>query len=217
MAMVPKNLYGYGSSVLSIKNKKNAMDEEMIGDKDIGLIGIYHVNQNSDGYITSALYTSRIKNHLNSFLDMCIRDNTIGTVYKINVNDELIKVIPYTMNLFDNTINAGSNRPFKSFRFSIDFDYFDRIANVAYKANDIKVRIGFTVSINNESKNYYIEETIENINKKAFRLDYSSFINQETIGNFTITFNTMEVILPYGYDNKKNLLVIYDILLALVK
>ena len=216
MALVPKNLYGFGSSPLSIKNKANAMDEEFIGDKDVGLLGIYHVNENSTGYIASALYTTRIKNHLTLFLDTCIRDNTIGKVYKININDELIKVVPYTMNLFDNVVRTESSTAFKSFRFSIDYDYFDKINNVMFKANDVKARIGFVVTRGTESKNYYIEESLENINKKAYKLDYSVFTNQENTNNFTIVFNTMEIILPQDYDNKTYLLVIYDILLSLI-
>ena len=216
MALVPKNLYGYGGSVLSIKNKKNALDEELIGDKDIGLIGIFHSKENSDGFITSALYTTRIKNHMNKFLDTCIRDNTIGDVYKININDELIKIVPYTMNLFDNTITFNKNTEPSSFRFSIDFDFFDKTNNTVFKANDINIRIGFVLSKDNESKNYYIEESLEDINKKAFKFDFSVYENQDPSEDYKLTLNTMEIILPAGYNNRDNVLVIYDILMALV-
>ena len=73
MSNTPKNLYGYGTSVLSFKNKKNALNEELLGEKDIGLVGIFHPNEGTDGYISSALYTSRVKNHLNLFMDKCIK------------------------------------------------------------------------------------------------------------------------------------------------
>lgn len=216
MGMIPKNLYGYGTSVLSFKNKKNALDNELIGNKDIGLIGIFHAREDSDGYINSALYTTRIKNHLNNFLDTCIKDNTIGDIYKININDELVKVIPYSMNLFDNTVSFRKNNNLSSFRFNIDFDLFDKINNVVFKAHNIRIRVGFSLIKANESKDYYIDESLEDINKKAFKFDFSEYETQEDNVDYTVTLNTMEILLPSEYDNKTNVLVIYDILMALV-
>ena len=216
MSNTPKNLYGYGTSVLSIRNKKNAMDEELLGDKDIGLVGIYHIKDEDNGYISSALYTSRVKKHLNEFMDKCIKDNTIGNIYKININDELVKIVPNSMNLFDNTLTFTLYDKPNSFRFGIDFDYFNKLNNTSFKAHDIKIRISFTLTKNSESKNYYIEETAEQINKKAFKFDFSTFIDQNDIATYKLTLNTMEITLPVGYDNTTNVFVIYDILTAIV-
>ena len=43
-SQVPKNLYGYGTSTLSIKNKKYGFPEELVGEKDIGLTGYIRKN-----------------------------------------------------------------------------------------------------------------------------------------------------------------------------
>ena len=210
---VPKNLYGYGTSTLSIKNKKYGFTEELVGEKDIGLSGFLR----KEGTISSALYTTRCKLHLQDFVDKCIKDNTIGTIYKISVNDELVKIVNESMNIFTNDLqySFGSKQP-SIFRFSIDSDIINKTNNVVFHNTNIMARIGFSLNKNEESKNFYIEDSIENLNNKAYKFDFSGYEADKSSNAYTFNLNTFELTLPDGYDNTRNVFVIYDILMALV-
>ena len=207
-------MYGYGTSTLSIKNKKYGFPEELVGEKDIGLTGYIRKN----GTLSSALYTTRCKLHLQDFVDKCIKDNTIGTIYKISVNDELIKVVNESMNIFTNDLqySFAGKKP-SIFRFSIDSDVLNKNNNVVFHNTNVKVRIGFSVTKNEESKNFYIEDTIESLNNKAYKFVFSNYEPDRSSGNaYTFNLNTFEIALPDGYDNTKDVFVIYDILMALI-
>lgn len=229
MALVPKNLYGIGISPLSISNKRDGLAEELVANKTIGLFGIL---SESEGPVISAEHISRCKLHLENFINKCTAENTIGKIYKINLNDELVRVITGSINLFDNEIliDCGKNNPF-AFRFDIDFDVYAKDTDSHVNLDDIKVKIQFSLKKNEYIKNYFIEEKITDLNKLAYRVDYDNIpMNsvvtddteqlepRETTGDTTYGFkvNTLEIIVPENFDPNKINLIIHEVLLALI-
>ena len=218
---IPKNLHGIGVSTLSIKNKAHSEPEELIGDKDVGLVGYV----NSEKVVSSAFYTSRIKSHLSKFIDNCIRDNVVGKIYRISLNDELVRTVPNTMNVFDNILEYkfGNTAP-TAFRFDIDADYYDRKSNNFKDGDDVIIKIEFSLIKNNETKNFFIEEKFSQINDKAYKFDFSSFsndFNRDANGepipdDYNMIINSLNITMPNGFDITKTIFVIYDILLAIV-
>lgn len=229
MALVPKNLYGIGISPLSISNKRDGLAEELVANKTIGLFGIL---SESEGPVISAEHISRCKLHLENFINKCTAENTIGKIYKINLNDELVRVITGSINLFDNEIliDCGKINPF-AFRFDIDFDVYAKDTDSHVDLDDIKVKIQFSLKKNEYIKNYFIEEKITDLNKLAYRVDYDNIpMNlvvsddteqlepRETTGDTTYGFkvNTLEIIVPENFDPNKINLIIHEVLLALI-
>ena len=229
MALVPKNLYGIGISPLSISNKRDGLAEELVANKTIGLFGIL---SESEGPVISAEHISRCKLHLENFINKCTAENTIGKIYKINLNDELVRVITGSINLFDNEILIGCGKinPF-AFRFDIDFDVYAKDTDSHVDLDDIKVKIQFSLKKNEYIKNYFIEEKITDLNKLAYHIDYDNIpmnpvvtddIEQleprETTGDTTYGFkvNTLEIIVPENFDPNKINLIIHEVLLALI-
>ena len=229
MALVPKNLYGIGISPLSISNKRDGLAEELVANKTIGLFGIL---SESEGPVISAEHISRCKLHLENFINKCTAENTIGKIYKINLNDELVRVITGSINLFDNEIliECGKVNPF-AFRFDIDFDVYAKDTDSHVDLDDIKVKIQFSLKKNEYIKNYFIEEKITDLNKLAYRVDYDNIpMNtvvtddteqlepRETTGDTTYGFkvNTLEINVPENFDPNKINLIIHEVLLALI-
>ena len=229
MALVPKNLYGIGISPLSISNKRDGLAEELVANKTIGLFGIL---SESEGPVISAEHISRCKLHLENFINKCTAENTIGKIYKINLNDELVRVITGSINLFDNEIliDCGKINPF-AFRFDIDFDVYAKDTDSHVDLDDIKVKIQFSLKKNEYIKNYFIEEKITDLNKLAYRVDYDNIpMNavvsddteqlepRETTGDTTYGFkvNTLEINVPENFDPNKINLIIHEVLLALI-
>ena len=168
----PRNLYGMGFSPLSIKNKAHAFEEEMLANKDAGLTA-YMMN----GNVISAEFIARSKEQLKLFTSKCIRDNTIGEIYKIGFTDELIKTVVENTNLFDNTISyqryGEANKPI-NMRFDMDFDVFDTENSTPADLASAKVRVEFTMGVNGITKNYFLEENLNEFSDKVFALDWSS-------------------------------------------
>lgn len=229
MALVPKNLYGIGISPLSISNKRDGLAEELVANKTIGLFGIL---SESEGPVISAEHISRCKLHLENFINKCTAENTIGKIYKINLNDELVRVITGSINLFDNEIliDCGKINPF-AFRFDIDFDVYAKDTDSHVDLDDIKVKIQFSLKKNEYIKNYFIEEKITDLNKLAYRIDYDNIPMtpvvsddteqlepRETTGDTTYGFkvNTLEINVPENFDPNKINLIIHEVLLALI-
>ena len=174
---VPKNLYGIGISPLSMSNKRDGLSEELVANKPAGLLGIL---QDSGGPIISAEHMARCKEHLRLFIEKCTDENTIGKIFKINVTDELVRIITGSVNLFDNVVKleCGTKAPI-AFRFDIDFDVYTKDDSVLCNLDDLKIRIEFSLYKNSTFKTYAISEKLIDLNKKAFKLDVSEIIEPE--------------------------------------
>ena len=170
MANDPKNLYGLGFSPLSMSNKLHGQSEELVADKNTGLLGIL---QAPNGAIISATHVARCKQHLTNFVDKCVAENTIGKIYKISLGDELNKVITSGGNLFDNEVTILNEKAPIAFRVDIDFDVYKRANSVFCDMNDFGIRMEFSLIKNTTEKNFYISERLVDVNNKAYPLDYS--------------------------------------------
>lgn len=205
---VLKDLYGLGFSPLSIRNKKYAYEEEFLANKEAGLFAIFQ----KDGSVISAEHLLRCKRHLEKFTDRCVRDNTLCKVFKISPDDNLVQNITHTMNIFSNTVEFSNGEDSLSFiRFDFEYDCFQKENGVIFDPKTIRVKINFTVKAGEEFQSYDIEESLSDINEKAYPIDYSWHTEMPGEENI-ITLNSITFELPFGYDPEKIGFVVYDIL-----
>jgi hypothetical protein len=210
LELVQKNLYGIGISPLSIANRDRALPEEMMANKDIGL---FFIAAKDGDYALSAEYVTRCKAHLKEFIKQCVHENTLGKVYKIFIDRIGTQTVDVTKNLFVNTLKYPLSEPIKAFRFGIDADLIAKEHGIAIDPRKISFRISFTLAKGDSTKDYYIEETFDSINSKAFAVDMSMLDGE---GGYSFTINTFQVTVPNDFDATSQAIVIYDILLALI-
>lgn len=217
MSLNPRNLYGLGFSPLSIENKRHAFDEEMVADKRVGLFGIHHSDGESDtSYIVSAEYLGRCKEHLTETINRNLTDNTIGKIYKLTLDDDLIHTVTKTGNVFSNSVSINNgNEPFSVLRFNIDFDLFRNENLIQLLGDDIDISIEFTLKKGTSSKTFTISEKLVDLNSKAYALGYD-FVPPGTEGEYEISIDSMTFTMPDGYDNTAYNMVVYEILMTLV-
>ena len=207
---VLKDLYGIGISPTSIRNKKYAHDEELMAEKNAGLLAIYH----ADGSIVSSEYILRCKNHLEKTITQCVNENTLGSVYKISPDENLVQTITGTVNLFTNTIEfENGDAPFTFIRFNMEYDLFQKADSALIDTCGIHIKINFSLHVNNDTRSYLIDEPLVNLNNKAYALDWDWHEYRPGYEeNHKITINSFTVEVPIGFDENQVGFVIYDIL-----
>ena len=209
--LVQKNLYGIGISPLSISNKDHALDEELMANKDIGL---FFINSKEGNYALSAEYLGRCKTHLTTFIKQCVHENTLGKIYKIFLDDTGAQTVIADKNFFVNTLEYPlGQQPIKAFRFNIDADLISKEKGIAVKPEDVKIRVQFSILKGTELKRYYIEESLDVINHRAFAVDMDQLTAE---GDYTFRMETFQVKVPANFDPALQTIAIYDILLALI-
>ena len=209
---VLKNLYGVGFSPLSIKNKRYGFSEELMAAKDAGMVAILQ----KDGSVLSSEYILRSKKHLQEFTTQCIHDNTLGKVYKISPDENLVQNITRTDNLFVNELEYDNGTDaFQFVRFNLEYDCFAKEDSAIMNLNDIRVKINFSITAGEDSKHYEIDESIVDINNKAFAFDYDEWHTEVEGEEYKFTVNTFTIELPETFDPEKVGLIIYDILMVL--
>jgi hypothetical protein len=210
-ALVQKNLYGIGISPLSISNRDRALPEELMANKEIGL---FYINSKVGDFALSAEYVSRCKLHLKEFIKQCVHENTLGKIYKIFLDNTGAQTVNATKNLFVNKLdyNLGSE-PVKAFRFNIDADLVAKDKGIAIDPRAVKFKIQFSIIKGEDIKSYYIEESLDNINSKAFAIDMEQLTGE---GDYTFRINTFQVTVPGTFDSSTQMIVLYDVLLALI-
>lgn len=214
---VTKDLYGVGFSPLSIKNKKYAEPEELLSEKSIGLFAIYQ----EDGNVLSADQIQREKKHLTDFANTCINDRTVGKIYKLNIDDNLVQNIIATQNLFANTVEISNvNKPFHFFRLSIDADCFVKEDSAYFDPSTITATLTFSLTKNGVAKKYQIEESVTNLDRRAFAMDYTVLDElspdaEDGDNSYTIILNSLVITLSEDFDDTKYGYVIRDILFAI--
>ena len=175
--MALQNQYGLGYSPLSIKHVNDfAFNQESVANKEVGLYGIV---TDEDLRIMSAEYVARTKYQLDKFVNRLISDNTIGKVWKLTMDDMLVRTIQDdTTNwledaeLADVQIQYGTSRV-RGLRFNIDLDWIAKSRSALKYNGSINVRIGMTVRIGTFSVHRTIEDTIDGINSTAYAMDYT--------------------------------------------
>ena len=208
---VLKNLYGVGFSPLSINNKRYAHPEELMAAKESGLLAIFQ----ADGTVASSEYILRSKKHLSDISTTCIHDNTMGKVYKIAPDENMVQYITESVSLFTNELSFENGyQEFEYMRFFVDYDCFKKETNTIFNPSEIKVKINFTVQAGEEEKHYNIEEALTDISTKAYAFDYE-WHTDVPLEQYGLTINSFELELPEGFDEEQVGLVIYDILMVL--
>ena len=214
--MALQNQYGLGYSPLSIKYiKENAYKQESVANKEVGLYGIV---VDEDRNVVSAQYVARSKYQMESFVNRLIADNTIGRLYKILIDDQIVRTISGpNINLLEDAdldpINNGSNF-IKGVRFSFDMDWVVKSYSALAYSGDIRVKIVMRINIGPTYNRLIINDTLNHINTKAYPIDYTGL--DERAGDVILTIDSIEVIPPDGFDFDENILCLYDILLAVI-
>lgn len=211
---VTKDLYGVGFSPLSIINKKYAQAEELLSEKTLGMLAIYQEN----GNVISADQIQREKHHLEEFINDCITTNTLGKIYKINIDDKLVQNIIATQNLFSNTVTISNGAdPISFIRLSIDADCFKKETNSYLDPSDFTISLNFSLSKNGVAKDpFKIEESIMDINQRAYAINWDQFtdVPDTDTNTFDITLNSLVIDVPAGFDDSKFGFVVRDVLFA---
>ncbi len=213
--MALQNQYGLGYSPLSIKNVKDyAYTEESVANKEVGLYGIVTDDEKN---IVSAEYVARCKYHMESFVHRLISDNTIGKLYKLTVDDNLVRTIQNdATNLLEDSdiyINNGTQL-IKGVRFNIDLDLMTKVRSTLKYNGPIDARIVMTVQIGSFSVRQVINDSIEAINSTAYALDYTGL--ERATGDLILTLDEFTIIPPADFDYDDNVLALYDILMAII-
>ena len=212
--MALQTRYGLGFSPLSIKNVKEwAFNEESVANKDVGMYGIVVGDEKN---VVSAEYVARSKAQLDTFVNRLIADNTIGKLWKLTVDNELVRIITESSgNLIEDAenleINNGTAR-IKGVRFNIDLDFITKDRSMLKYNGEIRANIMMAIKIGSYSKTQIINDTIVNINSTAYALDYTGL--EDATGDVILTFESFEIIPPTGFDFDVNTLALYDVLIA---
>ena len=214
--MALQTRYGLGYSPLSIKNAKEyAYEEESVANKDVGMYGIV---VDSDKNVVSAEYVARSKAQLNAFVNRLIADNTIGKLWKLTVDNNLVRTITEgSGNLIEDVegleINHGTAR-IKGVRFNIDLDFITKERSMLKYNGEIRANIMMTIKIGSYSKTQIVNDSIVNINSTAYALDYTGL--EDATGDVILTFDSFEIIAPTGFDYGINTLALYDVLVDVI-
>ena len=213
--MAIQDQYGLGFSSLDIKyGREYGAKEENVANKEVGLHGNI---VDDDKNILSATYATRNKYQMETFANRLVADNTIGKMYKLTVDDLLVRTIQdNATNLLEGSdifVNNGTNR-IKGVRFNFDLDWIAKNrAALKYNA-DISAQIIMNIAIGAFSKRQVISDTITNINSTAYALDYSGL--DDATGDVILTLNSITIVPPDDFDYDDNVLALYDILLAII-
>ena len=212
---VTKDLYGVGFSPLSIINKKHAQDEELLSEKSLGMLAIYQ----KDGSVVSADQIQREKHHLEEFINDCITTNTLGKIYKINIDDNLVQNIIATQNLFANTVTiSNGSDPISFIRLSIDADCFKKDTNAHLDPSEFIISLNFSLSKNGVTKDpFKIEESIMDINHRAYAINWDQFtdVPDDSINTYAITLNSLVITVPLLFNDARFGFVVRDVLFAM--
>lgn len=211
VANVQRKLYGLGFSPLSMANRDHAFKEEMLANKEVGIFFI----KTQEGNIVSAEYVARCKKHLESFIQRCIQENTIGKIFKVNIDPSQVQTVISDDNLFVNSINIPLEKKISAFRFNIDADLISRAEGIAVDPKDIVFEIQFTLRKNQDSRSYYVSENFDDINKKVFGVDYDQFADKAN-NTFAFSLDAFTVRVPNNFDASKQTIVVHDALFALI-
>ena len=216
--MALQNQYGLGFSPLSIKYvSDHAFEQEAVANKEVGLYGIV---VDEDRHAVSAQYVARSKYQMDTFVNRLIADNTIGRLYKLTVDDQLVRTIQdNTTNLLEGTnpdnvtINYGVNY-IKGVRFNIDLDWVVKNRSALAYNGTIKAEIVMKLQIGSYSKYMTITDTIPIINSTAYALDYTGL--DDAVGDVILTLESITIKADDDFDYDENILALYDILLAVI-
>ena len=214
--MALQTKYGLGFSPLSISNAKEyAYTEESVANKDVGMYGIVVDNAKN---VVSAQYVARSKDQLNAFVNRLIADNTLGKLWKITVDDNLVRVVDDSSgNLIEGSdltpINHGTGR-IRGVRFNIDLDFITKQRSMLKYNGEIRATIVMYIKIGSFSKRQEVSDTIVNINSTAYALDYTGM--EDASGDCILEFESISIQAPVGFDFEQNTLALYDILVAII-
>lgn len=209
-----KNLYGLGFSPLSIGNKDHSFPEELMSHKETGLFAI----MGEDGYMVSSEYLGRTKAHIEQFAQKMIQDNLLGTIYKMTLDDNLVRTVRSSENMMVNYIVIPREKePITGLRFDIGLDYFEKETSATImNPSDIRVEIEYSVVRGDTAKTFKVNEDITRINSTAFKVSYDGYPAKQAEDKYYLKINSFKVITPEGFNFNTHTIAVHDILFAIM-
>lgn len=209
--MAEEKKFGFGFSPLSNSNREHGFPEEITSVKSCGLFGIMDHN----GNVISGEYIARSKAHLERFVDKLLTDITLGKIYKITTDDNLVRTIMDSENIFTNSVEYDyDTTKINGFRFDFDLDLFVKSTSGLIHNKDIEISIDFSVTKGDETKTFNITESIVNINSRAYKIDYSLF--SDTNEKYKLEITSIKIIPPSEFNYDIYTIVLHDILLCIM-
>lgn len=214
--MAVQNQYGLGYSPLSTKYAADyAWKHESVANKEVGLYGIV---VDEEKRILSAEYAARAKYHMETFVNRLIADNTIGKLWRITVDDQMVRTIQNDRtNLLEDAENCYINNGtqfIKGVRFNIDMDLISKANSSRMYNGQIRARIAMTVAVGPSSVRQVIEDNVEYINSTAYALDYVPLA--DAIGDVVLTIDDITILPDAAFDYDNNVIALYDILMCTI-
>ena len=214
-AAVQHPMYGVGFSPTSVHNKAGALAEEMLANKDIGLFYI----MTTEGNLMSAEFLARTKRHLSNFVQRCYNEGTLGKIYQIRHTDNLVRSDMHNDdNLLTNIVPIvlPNNEPGKAIRFSFDIDVVQKAKSSHDLASQIGMQIGVSLTKNGTEKHYTINESIEDINVKAYAIDMEGIGPDEGVNTYKVTIDHITFKVPVDFNVSENTIILYNSLVCVV-
>ena len=214
--MAVQNQYGLGYSPLSTKYATDfAWKYESVANKEVGLYGIV---VDDEKRILSAEYAARAKYHMENFVNRLIADNTIGKLWRITVDDQMVRTIQDDRtNLMEDAENCYINNGtqyIKGVRFNIDMDLISKNNSSRMYNGQVRARIAMTVSVGPSSIRQVIEDSVEYINSTAWALDYHAL--EGAVGDVVLTVDDITILPDPSFDYDNNVIALYDILMCVI-
>lgn len=189
-----EELYRFGVSGLRREDKDNAVNEEMLIQKDTGQFLI----KSMDGEIISADSLNRLSQHIN---DVRSRSEILGTTGVLNVMEfddlELPNVVTENMNLLGSDTLLIDTKLNTKILFSSDHDYLDvSTLDAIISSNPTNVELVFDITntVDNITVSVTLDQTVEKLNNTIIAPNkFSEFIGvpEDQYANFNVKLKSL--------------------------
>lgn len=208
---LPKE-YGFGVIPLSLKNREQAMESEMVTVREAGLFGVIN-----DGNFISSEYIMRTSNTMNTFINNLISKNRSGKIYKIKLNDSPVNILTeLSTNILDSTIEAtdDNSKLIDYFSLYFDFNLVKNIDSVVVPLNDINVELTYKVYKGEDTVEKIITISLDTLNNLGIiKVDYSGgTITNESVGDSKLEISSIKL-LSETETLTDNSIILFDILM----
>lgn len=203
--------YGFGFSPLSVKNRENGFDEEMVAVKECGMFGII----DTDKHIFSDDYFVRSKAQCDKFVDWLMDHNILGKVYKINVDTNLARAVSGNdESILDTEITFSKEldnlESINGFIFNFDIDMINKEASDILHNNEVQVSVLYKLCKGED----VLECTTDPETPSVFNNKIFDFLpSGETLDKLVIT--GIKIIKPLEFDDTKQSIILHDILICI--
>ena len=210
---LPQTNYGLGFSPLSMSNKSNGFEEELVANKEVGLMGIL---AGSAKNIISHERVLRSKLFYQDFFSQSIKNGLTGNVYRINLDNTGFATVIKNANTnlvagSSLSVSAGTSTTHK-IAFCLDLDIFNKSNSKSSNFTDYNVSITLSLKVGSNTKSVTITEKGAYLNNKIFELAHPELGS----GQCTISITNITIAPGSTYSYSDYGMAIYDILFTVM-